>query len=142
MKMKFKLLYLVILVLISGATYANAEDENFFGRPKSITFKGENENWYVVHHMYLVDTEIEYDTKIRYKGNNEKMKNLPYLNYMITDEIGNPGLGGTFSLNESNEFHSGRTECSGCTYLDKNKEVTFIFGKWEEYDEIVILKRE
>lgn len=29
--MKFKLLYLVILVLISGATNANAEDENFLG---------------------------------------------------------------------------------------------------------------
>ena len=140
--MKLKLLSLVILVLISGTTYASAENTNLFGRPKSITFKGENENWYVVHNMYLVGTEIEYDTKIRYKGNKEKIDNLPYLHYIITDKVGNPGLGGTFSLEKSTVFQSGRTECSGCTYLDKKKEVIFIFGKWEEYEEILILERE
>lgn len=137
---KLKLLFPVILVLIFGAINVNAEDKNFFGRPKSIAFKGENQNWFVVYQMYLIGTEIEYETKIRYKGNNIKLKNLPSLYYSITDKDGN--LVGTFSLKNSNVFQSERMECFGCKYLDKKKEVTFVIGEWQDYEESLILKRE
>ena len=140
MNTKLKLLFLVILVLVSVTTIVSAEETNLFGRPKSITFKGENQNWLVEHRMYLVGTEIEYDIKIRYKGDNVQLKNLPSLYYSIGDNEGY--LGGTFSLRNSNEFMSERMECYGCKYLDKKKEVTFIIGEWEFYKESLSLKRE
>ncbi|MBM7583951.1 hypothetical protein JOC86_000488 [Bacillus pakistanensis] len=139
MKTKFKFQFLVILVLFLGATNVNAENISFFGRPKSITFKGENQNWLVVHQMFLIGTEIEYETKIEYKGNDDKLKNLPSLYYSITDK--DIELAGIFSLKSSNVFHSERMECLGCKYLDKKKEITFIIGEWEDYEESLILKR-
>jgi hypothetical protein len=142
MNRKLILLYLVILVLISGATYASAEDANLFGRPKSITFKGENQNWLVVHQMYLVGTEIEYETNIRYKGNNEKLKKIPSMYYTLSDKEENLGVGGTFSLKESNVFKTERMECFGCKYLDKKKGITFIIGDWEDYEEKVVINRQ
>ncbi|MFC0559179.1 hypothetical protein [Halalkalibacter alkalisediminis] len=140
MKTKLNLFFVVILVLFLGATNISADETNLFGRQKSISFKGENQNWLVVHQMYLVGTEIEYDTKIRYKGNNVKLKNLSSLHYSIGDKDGY--LGGTFSLKNSNVFHSGRMECYGCKYLDKKEEITFIIGEWEDYEESLTLKRE
>ncbi|MFS0639166.1 hypothetical protein AB1K84_25160 [Mesobacillus foraminis] len=140
MKPKFKLLFLVILVLFLGVTNVNAENISFFGRPKSITFKGENQNWCVVHRMYLIGTEIEYETIIKYKGNDAKLITLPSLYYSITDK--DVELAGTFSLKRSNVFQSERTECFGCKYLDKKKDITFIIGQWEDYEESLILKRE
>jgi hypothetical protein len=140
MNTKLIFLFLVILGLILGATNASAEDINLLGQANSITFKGENQNWLVVHQMYLMGSEIEYNTKIRYKGNNDKLKNLPSLHYSITDKDGE--LGGTFSLKDSNVFQSERIECPGCKYLDKQKEVTFIIGEREDYEESLILKKE
>ncbi|MEA3320705.1 MAG: hypothetical protein U9Q88_11810 [Bacillota bacterium] len=139
---KLRLLCLVILVLISGASYASAENTNLFGRPTSITFKGENQNWLVVHQMYLVGTEIEYDTKIRYKGKNEKVKTLPTMYYSFTDKGENLGVGGIFSLKESNVFKVERMVCEGCHYLDKKNKITFTVGDWEDYEERVVLYRD
>ena len=140
MKTKFKLLFLVILVLFLGASNVNAENISFFGRAKSIIFKGENQNWLVVHQMFLIGTEIEYETKIKYNGNDAKLKNLPSLYYSITDKNGE--LAGKFSLKNSNVFQSERMKCLGCTYLDKKKEITFIIGEGEDYEESLILKKE
>lgn len=140
MNTKLNLFFVVILVLFLGATNTSADETNLFGRQKSITFKGENQNWLVVHQMYLVGTEIEYETKIRYKGNNVRLKNLSSVYYSIGDKDGY--LGGTFSLKNSNVFHSERMECYGCKYLDKKEEITFIIGEWEDYKESLTLKRE
>ncbi|WP_226679954.1 hypothetical protein [Sutcliffiella horikoshii] len=137
-----RLICLVILVLISGATTASAENTNLFGRPKSITFKGENQNWLVVHLMYLVGTEIEYETKIRYKGNNEQLKNRPSLFYTFIDKEEKLGVGGVFSLKESNVFKIERRVCDGCQYLDKKKKITLIIDDWEDYEERVVLYRQ
>ncbi|TYS68133.1 hypothetical protein FZC76_10320 [Sutcliffiella horikoshii] len=141
MSKNLSLLCLVILVFISRATYASAENTNLFGRPNSITFKGEDQNWLVVHQMYLVGTEIEYETKIRYKGDNEKIKTLPTMYYSFTDKGENLGVGGVFSLKESNEFKI-RMVCDGCQYFDKKKKITFTVGDWEDYEERVVLFRE
>ncbi len=140
MNSKINLLFVVIMVLFLGATYTNADETNLFGRQKSITFKGENQNWIVVHKMYLVGTEVEYDTKIRFKGRDLKFKNLSSLHYSISHKDGS--LGGTFSLKNSNVFYSERMVCNGCKYLDKKNEITFIIGEWEDYEESLILKRE
>jgi hypothetical protein len=118
------LLFPLILVLGLGSTITNAEDKQFLVRPNSISFKGENQNWFILHQMYLKGTEIEVDTKIIYKGNVNKIKNLPFISYSI---YGNHGFyGSQFSYNNSNEFQSKRMSCGGCKYLDKEREVTVV----------------
>lgn len=140
MKIKFKLLFIVVLVLFLGATSVNAESVSVSGRPKSITFKGENQNWLVAHQMFLIGTEIDYETKIKYKGKDAKLKSLPTLYYSLIDRGVN--LSGEFSLKNSNLFQSERMECLGCKYLDKEKEIIFIIGRGEDYEESLILERE
>ncbi|MDE5416043.1 hypothetical protein [Alkalihalobacterium chitinilyticum] len=141
MKVNVKWLFIMIVAFSCLSAYTvSAEDSNGFGRPKAITFTGENQNWLVVHQMYLIGTEVKIQTQINYKGDDEKIKNRPLLHYSIFDEGTN--VFGTFSLNHSNIYQSEKTECSGCKFLDKKKEVTFIIGEWEEYEERITLRRE
>ncbi|MEB1808317.1 MAG: hypothetical protein LPK26_13675 [Bacillaceae bacterium] len=141
MKVNVKWLFILMMVFgCLGASAVSAADSNNFGRPKAITFIGESQNWLVVYQMYLVGTEIQIQTKINYKGHNEKIKNQPTLHYSIIDEGTN--VFGTFSLKKSNVFQSEKIECGGCKFLDKKKEVTFIIGEWEHYEERITLRRE
>ncbi|KYD04106.1 hypothetical protein B4102_3326 [Heyndrickxia sporothermodurans] len=89
--------------------------------------------------MYLKGSEIEFDTKIKYKGNMNKIKNLPSISYSISGK--HSFYGSQFSLKNSNEFQSKRMPCGGCEYLDKEKEITvFIYIDGDK--EKIILTRE
>lgn len=145
MKTSVKWLLIIIAAFSClGASTVNADDSNKFGRPKELTFTGESQNWLVVkdtvgHQMYLVGTEIEIQTKISYKGDDETIKRRPTLYYSIFDEGTN--VFGTFSLKNSNVYQSEKMECGGCKFLDNKKDVIFIIGEWEEYEERIILSR-
>lgn len=143
MKNNFKMFLSVLLLFLVLGTNANAENKNLFGRPKAVAFKGDTQNWFVVHRMYLIGTEIYFETKIRYKGNDSKIKKSTSLYYSVLDKKGISVFhGDIFSLDKSNEFKSERMDCYGCKYLDSEEKITFIINEWQDNEETLILKRE
>ncbi|RXJ04458.1 hypothetical protein DS745_03480 [Anaerobacillus alkaliphilus] len=135
---KLKFLSILLLVFILSPSITTAEETNLL--TSSMTYKGENQNWSVEHKIYLVGTEVEYETKIRYKGNDNELKNIIPLRYTIGDKDG--VISGNFSLKDGNVYHSERVECGGCRYKENLKETTFIIGEWLDYEERLILSRE
>ncbi|ARK32266.1 hypothetical protein [Halalkalibacter krulwichiae] len=136
---KGNIFILVILVMILGLAPVSAQEPNAFTRPTSVAFKGESPNWIVEHRLYLVGTDVDYETKITYRGEDQTIIGSPSLRYTIDDQEGGY-ITDTFSLNKAHLFQSKRLACYGCKYLDKKKEITVTIGEWEDYEEKIVLK--
>jgi hypothetical protein len=106
-----------------------AEGSNNFFRSKTVQYEGENNNWKIEYQMTLNGTEIVNETKIIYKGLVNHSIASSTIHFLISDRQLNT-LGGGFTLNHSGQIYRIKRECLGCTFIEKEKELTCeIYGK-------------
>ncbi|MGG0179199.1 hypothetical protein [Gottfriedia acidiceleris] len=128
-----------LLFLINSITTEHREIANHLFSTKSVSFKGVDNNWEILHEMNLVGTDILYQTTIKYKGKYDKDLIKSNSRYLINYNGGTIG-GETFLLNQSGEFHGKKRECGGCEFIDKEKEINYEIY-WKDTISTVILKK-
>ncbi|OLO36980.1 hypothetical protein BTR23_14645 [Alkalihalophilus pseudofirmus] len=140
-RISFALPFLLIFILLFSIELVHADEGKRLGG-NSVTFKGASQDWYVEHEMNLNGTEIEYSTKITYKGKHKEMLNSSPLYYEIISNKGG-SYGGCFNLKRAHEFQSQTISCGGCHYLGQETEVKCVirYANFQK-DEILTLKKE
>lgn len=128
-----------LMFLFYSTDSAHGEITNHLFSSKTVSFKGIDDNWEVLHEMTLVGTDILYQTTIKYKGKYDKALVRSNSHYLIKYNHGTIG-GETFSLNQSGEFQGKKRECGGCEFLDKEKEVYYEIY-WKGKINSVVLRR-
>ncbi|MGG2025016.1 hypothetical protein AB1282_04460 [Gottfriedia sp. S16(2024)] len=128
-----------LLFLLNSITTVHGEIANHLFSTKSVSFKGSDNNWEVLHEMTLVGTDILFQTTIKYKGKFDKDLIKSYSHYLISYNNGTIG-GEKFLLNQSGEFHGKKRECGGCEFIDKEKEIYYEIY-WKDAISTVILKK-
>ncbi|WP_216831146.1 hypothetical protein [Alkalihalobacterium elongatum] len=140
-KSTFTIPIVLIISLSLCSLSVSAEEPHLLSRPKAVTFIGETQDWYIEHQMKLIGTDLNYNTKLNYKGNDTKILNTSPLYYQIVDKKGGTH-GSCFNLNNEKLFQSKNISCGGCHYLDQESEVTCVIHLPNiDKEEVVILKR-
>ncbi|WP_088015034.1 hypothetical protein [Gottfriedia acidiceleris] len=139
MKNKITLLTFCLLFLFNSITPVKGEIANHLFSSKSVSFRGVDNNWEIIHEMTLVGTDILFQTSIKYKGKYDKDLVKSNSRYLIIYRNGTIG-GETFLLNQSGEFHGKKRECGGCEFIDKEKELYYEIY-WKDNISRVILNR-
>lgn len=139
MKNKIAFTTLCLIFIFYSTVSAYGEIPNHLFSSKTVSFKGVDNNWEVLHEMTLVGTDILYQTTIKYKGKYDKDLVKSKSHYLINYNHGTIG-GETFLLNKSGEFRGKKRECGGCEFINKEKEV-YIEIYWKDKINNVVLRR-
>ncbi|MEE6452791.1 hypothetical protein RAH41_19685 [Gottfriedia acidiceleris] len=139
MKNKIAFTTFCLMFLFYSTASAHGEIANHLFSSKTVSFKGVDNNWEVIHEMTLAGTDILYQTTIKYKGKYDKDLVKSKSHYLIKYNHGTIG-GETFLLNQSGEFHGKKRECGGCEFLDKEKEVYYEIY-WKDKIDSIVLRR-
>jgi hypothetical protein len=139
MKNTISYLAFSLLFVFNSITTVHGEIANHLFSTKSVSFKGADNNWEILHKMTLVGTDLLYQTTIKYKGKYDKDLIKSNSHYLISYRGGTIG-GETFLLNQSGEFHSKKRECGGCEFIDKVNEINYEIY-WKDTISTVILKK-